>query len=220
MSESIEASTISAALERVVDRLTDLRDTLNRLDAAMGDGDLGITAFKGAAGMQTYLAANPPGDDLGKFIAGLGMAYNRAGPGTTGALIATALMRAGKEARGLSVLNGEMISRMLHAADAAVQERGKAKPGDKTLVDALHPAAVAFGEAIEEGESLPSASRSMLLAARAGRDAAIPLRSKIGRGAWVGERSEGQPDPGTVLLVQALEALLDEPYSDPGSTLN
>lgn len=219
MGETIDGAAVSAAVERVANRLTEVRDMLNRLDAAVGDGDLGITAFKGAAGLMAYLESNTPGDDLGKFIAGLGMAYNRAGPGTTGALIAMALMRAGKEARGVSVLDGETLSRMLHAADAGVQERGKAKPGDKTIVDALHPAAEAFREAIEKGQRLTAAAESMLQAARAGRDAAIPLRSKIGRASWVGERTEGQPDPGTVLLVQALEALLGTAYSEPGSSL-
>jgi dihydroxyacetone kinase len=219
MSETIDGVRVSAAVKRVANRLTELRDLLNRLDAAVGDGDLGITASKGAAGLMAYVDSKSPGEDLGKFIAGLGMAYNRAGPGTTGALIAMALMRAGKEARGVSVLDGETMARMLQAADAGVQERGKAKPGDKTIVDALHPAAKAFREAIENGQSLATAAESMLQAARAGRDAAIPLRSKIGRASWVGERTEGQPDPGTVLFVQALEAVLGTAYSEPGSSL-
>jgi len=58
----------------------------------------------------------------------------------------------------------------------------------------------------------------MLRAARQGRDAAIPLRSRIGRAGWVGERTENQPDPGTVWLVQMLEAILGAEYSAPGST--
>ena len=179
---------------------------------------MGITTAKGARAVQDYLAGTPPGDDLGKFLSRMGMAYNRAAPSTAGTLIATALMRAGKEARGLASLDSETLARMLRAADAGVQERGKARPGDKTIVDALHPAAEAFATGIQRGDSLEAAGRAMLKAAREGRDAVIPLRSKIGRAAWVGERTENQPDPGTVLLVQILEALLDVAYSDPGST--
>ena len=56
--------------------------------------------------------------------------------------------------------------------------------------------------------------------ARRGRDAAIPLRSVVGRANWVGERTEGKADPGTVLFVGALEAILKAEPSEPGSTQN
>jgi dihydroxyacetone kinase len=185
----------------------ELRDTLTRLDAAVGDGDLGITASKGATAVREYVAANEPGDDLGKFLAGMGMAFNRAAPGTMGTLIATALMRAGKEVRGRAALDAPALARMLEAADMGIQERGKAKPGDKTVIDALHPAAEAFSEAVEQGEGLSAAGDAMLQAAREGRDAIVPLRSQVGRASWVGERTENQPDPGAVLGVEILEAI-------------
>ena len=86
---------------------------------------------------------------------------------------------------------------------------GKAKPGDKTVIDALHPAAEAFSDAVERGEDLGVAGDAMVEAAREGRDAIIPLRSQVGRASWVGERTENQPDPGAVLCVEILEAILD-----------
>jgi dihydroxyacetone kinase-like protein len=208
MGSTIGGNDVVAAVERVAACLSELRDELNRLDAAVGDGDLGITMSKASAGARAYVSANPPDDDLGGFLFGLGRAVNNAAPSTMGTLVATALMRAGKEARGAATLDGPMLAAMLRAADAGIQERGKAKPGDKTVVDALHPAAEAFSSAIAEGHDLQAAATAMLDAARAGRDAAIPLRSKIGRAGWVGERTEGQPDPGTVVLVEMLEALL------------
>jgi dihydroxyacetone kinase len=187
----------------------EIRDELTRLDAAVGDGDLGITASKGATAVLEYASANDPGDDLGKFLLGMGMAFNRAAPGTMGTLIATALMRAGKVARGQAVLDAPMLAKMLEAADVGIQERGKAKPGDKTVIDALHPAAEAFYAAVERGEELEAAGTAMLHAAREGRDAIIPLRSQVGRASWVGERTENQPDPGAVLGVEILEAIVD-----------
>jgi len=220
MTETIDASEVVSAIERVAARLIIVRDWLTELDAAMGDGDLGINMAKGATALGEYLAANEPGDDLGKFIAGAGMAFNRAAPSTMGTLIATALMRAGKAVRGAAQLDGPALSRMLQAADEGMQERGKAKPGDKTILDALHPAAGAFGEAIEGGENLAAAGDAMLVAARAGRDAVIPLQSKVGRASWVGERTIGKPDPGTVLFVQILETILGADYTEPGSTLD
>jgi dihydroxyacetone kinase-like protein len=219
MAEAIDGVQISAAVGRAADHMETLRDTLNQLDAAVGDGDLGITAFKGASAMREYLSENPPGDDLGAFLAGLGMAFNRAASSTMGALTATALMRAGREARGMGQLEAGTLVRMLSAADAGIQERGKAAPGDKTIVDALYPAAQAFSAAIDGGQSLDAAADEMLQAARRGRDSVIPARSKIGRASWVGERTENQPDPGTVLLVSVMEAVLGAEHTEPGSTL-
>jgi phosphoenolpyruvate---glycerone phosphotransferase subunit DhaL len=214
MADTIDEHALRAAVERIAARVPEWGDELNRLDAATGDGDLGITMGKGAAALRAHLAAPPAaGSDVGSLLIALGMAFNRAAPSTMGTLLATALMRAGKEARGLAALDGAALARVLRAADAGVQERGKASLGDKTMVDALHPAAEAFAAAIEQGASLEAAGQALLQAARQGRDAVIPLRSKMGRAAWVGERTENQPDAGTVLLVRVIEATLDTPGS-------
>jgi phosphoenolpyruvate---glycerone phosphotransferase subunit DhaL len=215
----ITNSDIVNALNRAATRLLALRDKLNELDAAMGDGDSGLTAEKGATGLRDYLAANPPTSDLGKWLAQAGMAYNKAAPSTMGALMATAFMRAGKEVMGKAEIDSADLAKMFLAASLGIQERGKAKPGDKTIVDAWHPAAEAFQKSIEHGSSLQEAGQLALEAARKGRDAAIPLRSVVGRANWVGERTEGKPDPGTVLFVGALEAILNAEPSEPGSRL-
>jgi phosphoenolpyruvate---glycerone phosphotransferase subunit DhaL len=199
---------VQNAIERAANRLLEITDQLNELDAAMGDGDTGVSVGKGARGVLEYIAANPVADDLGKWLAAVGMTYNRVAPSTMGALMATALMRAGKEALGVKGVDDATLAKMLTSASQGVQERGKAKPGDKTLVDALHPAAEAFQSAIESGLNLLESSQAMLRAARQGRDAAIPLRSMIGRANWVGG-TEGKLDPGTVLVVSILEAILE-----------
>lgn len=215
---NITANQIVSALTRAAEHLASMRDQLNTLDAAMGDGDSGLTAEKGAVGLLEYVKANPPTADLGKWLAQAGMAYNKVAPSTMGALVATAFMRAGKEAMGKSELSADDLAKMLMAASLGIQERGKAKPGDKTIVDALHPTAEAFSAAAMAGESLEAAGAKALAAARKGRDAAIPLRAVMGRANWVGERTEGQADPGTVLWVGVLEAVLGAEYSEPGST--
>jgi dihydroxyacetone kinase-like protein len=214
-----EAEQLVPAIERAADQMIEMRDTLNRLDAALGDGDTGITASKCGAGVKEYLSQNQPEGSLGKYLINMGMAVNRAASSSLGTLIATALMRAGKEAQDLSSLDGPAIARMLTAADVGIQERGKAKPGDKTIVDALHPAADAFSAAVQADVGLEDAAQQMLDAARKGRDSVIASRSKIGRAAWVGERTENQPDPGTVLLVAIIEAVLEVEISQSGSTI-
>jgi hypothetical protein len=75
------------------------------------------------------------------------------------------------------------------------------------VVDALHPAAEAFAAAIESGGDLPEAARRMVEAGRAGLESVTPLRNRIGRAGWVGERTEGRVDPGCAAMVAILEAL-------------
>ena len=202
------ATELQAALSRVAAGLDAGHDYLTELDQALGDGDLGITAGKIAVALKEYVATAPaPGDDLGKYLASAGMAINRAASSTMGTLLATALMRAGKEIKGCAELDAQNLATMLQAADTGIQERGKAKPGDKTIVDALHPAAVAFSEALVAGSDLRAAGAKMVAAAEAGRDAATPLRSRIGRASWQGERTEGQVDPGCAAAVIMLKAI-------------
>ncbi|MCS6774788.1 MAG: DAK2 domain-containing protein [Anaerolineae bacterium] len=199
---------VREALRRAGEKLLDLRDRLNELDAAMGDGDLGLSMSKGGEALIEYTEPEvSPGDDIGKYLSTAGIAFNRAAPSTMGTLLATALMRMGKEAKGATHLDAPALARLIEAATTGIQERGKAKLGDKTILDALIPASQAFSAAIQQGQPLQQAARAMVEAARQGRDAAIPLRSNVGRASWVGERTEGKLDPGTVLCVELLEAL-------------
>ncbi len=218
-SGTISGAAMVATLRHMAEEAMTLRDQLNQLDAALGDGDTGITVAKAAGGLLDYLNANAPGDDLGKYLATAGMAVNRVASSTLGTLVATAFMRAGKAAQGQSTLDQALLAQMVQAANVGIQERGKAKPGDKTLVDALHPAAAAFVAATARGDSLADALTAMVEAARKGRDAAIALRSQTGRAAWVGERTENQPDPGSVLVVYLVETVAGADHTAPGSTL-
>jgi dihydroxyacetone kinase len=195
------------AMLRVAAALKAQADALTALDQAVGDGDMGYTLGKIADALIPYATATPT-TDLGKFLEGAGMLANKAGPSTMGTLLATALMRAGKAVMGQAELTPADLARMFQAAEQGIQERGKAQLSDKTILDALHPAVEAFGTAIAAGEPLKAAGAQALAAATAGRDAVTPLRSKIGRASWVGERTEGQVDPGCAALVVILAALV------------
>lgn len=206
MAETISGQAVIAALLRASNALNQNSDYLTELDQAMGDGDTGITLGKVAAAIIEYVNANPA-DDIGNFLAKAGMAANKAAPSTLGTLTATALMRAGKELKGKSALEPADLVTIFNAADMGVQERGKANLGDKTIVDALHPAAEAFAAAIAVDASPSAALTAAIAAAEAGRDSVTPLRSKIGRASWVGERTEGKVDPGCAALVILLLAI-------------
>jgi len=206
METEFKAADVAAAARRVATALKADQAMFTELDQAVGDGDLGVTAVKLAEALESA-AGQGGGADLGKFLAQTGMALNRAAPSTMGTLMATALMQAGKTVMGKELLDVADLPRLLRAATEGVQARGKASLGDKTLLDALQPASEAFAAAISAGESLPIAAEAMVAAARDGRDRVTPLRNKIGRAGWLGERTEGKVDPGCGLAVVVLTAL-------------
>ncbi|MFN3981145.1 MAG: DAK2 domain-containing protein [Caldilinea sp.] len=208
MSETVTSEAVVAAVQRVGVELVAQEGYLTSLDQQMGDGDLGITLSKIGLALQEFAAATPVEDDIGKWLGKAGMAANKAGSSSFGTLLATALMRGGRAVTGKVTLTGADLAAMFAAADAGVQERGKAQPGDKTVIDALHPAAQAFAAAIDAGQSLREAGEAALAAAEVGRDSVTPLRSRIGRASWVGERTEGKVDPGCEAFVVMLRTVL------------
>ena len=207
MADTIQGQAVADAVLRASNALKENSAYLTELDQALGDGDTGITLGKIAAALIDYVNGNTV-DDIGNYLAKAGMAANKAAPSTLGTLLATALMRAGKEVKGQTELSAQDLVNMFNAADDGVQQRGKAKLGDKTLVDALHPASAAFAEAIAAGATLKEAGVQALRAAETGRDRVTPLRSQIGRASWVGERTEGKVDPGCEALVVMLKAVV------------
>jgi phosphoenolpyruvate---glycerone phosphotransferase subunit DhaL len=206
METEFKSADAAAAARRVAAALKADQSMLTELDQAIGDGDLGVTAVKLAEALESA-AGQGGGADLGKFLAQTGMALNRAAPSTMGTLMATALMQAGKTVMGKESLAVADLPQLLRAATEGVQARGKASLGDKTLLDAMQPASEAFAAAISAGKSLPVAAEAMVAAARDGRDRVTPLRNKIGRAGWLGERTEGKVDPGCGLAVVVLTAL-------------
>lgn len=209
---------VRRAIERAAAALEAHKERLTQLDQAMGDGDLGITAGKMAVALTAYAAEavdDEAAEDLGRFVAQAGMTVNRAASSSLGTLLATALMRAGKEVRGKAELEPRDLVSMLEAADQGIQERGKAKPGDKTIIDVVHSAAAAFAAAVDEGAELADAAERMVTAARRGRDEVTPLRSRIGRASWVGERTAGLVDPGCEAGVIILSAIAGDPPGLP-----
>lgn len=205
---TIQGQAVADALLRANNALNENSAYLTELDQALGDGDTGITLGKIAAALIDYIDNNPV-DDIGNYLAKAGMAANKAAPSTLGTLLATALMRAGKEVKGQTELTAADMVTMFNAADEGIQQRGKAQLGDKTIVDAIHPASLAFGKAVSEGVSLKEAGIRALVAAEEGRDQVTPLRSQIGRASWVGERTEGKVDPGCAAFVILLSAIVE-----------
>jgi dihydroxyacetone kinase-like protein len=173
----------------------------------MGDGDLGLTmssAFTAAAE-----TAAMEETDLGKVFTKSGMAMAKAAPSTMGTLMATGFMRGGKAVKEKTSLGLADMALFWRSFVAGIMERGKAKPGDKTIVDALEPAAAALEQAAAEVKSLRGGFAEAAAAAAAGCERTKTMAAQFGRMAYNQEKSRDKIDPGAVV-----GSLLIKTFSD------
>ena len=188
------------------------KDALTQLDAQIGDGDHGANMHRG---FQAVLAKLPgvADKDIGSIFKTVGMTLVSTVGGAGGPLYGTFFMQLGTATSGKMEMTLADWSAALQAGVDGVVMRGKANPGDKTMVDALLPAAAALKVAAANGAALPSALRMAEQAGREGMVATIPLVARKGRASYLGERSAGHQDPGAtssyLLLRTAAETWAD-----------
>jgi dihydroxyacetone kinase-like protein len=208
MSEVLERNRFLQVTGHIIDCLEERAAELGRLDAAMGDGDMGVTVTLGCHAIRKALPALAD-QDIGAILTRSAMAFNGAAPSTLGALFAISGMRAGKEARGATTVDLPMLARMTRAGELGIRERGKAERGDKTLLDVLGPIADVLEDAASRGEPLLAAVEAAEAAARTGLEATIQMAAKSGRGSWISERTVGHPDPGATAVLIIWEAFVE-----------
>lgn len=200
------ADAVPGILRAISEDVVPQAGTLRHLDSQIGDGDLGITITRG---MESVLAGldDLEGKPVSDQLARSGLAFNRAAASTFGVLFATAMMRGGAAVKGKDDVGVDEVVPIARAALQGLMDRGKAKIGDKTLLDALAPAIDAFDEAQQSGKSLTEAVDAAVAAAEAGMKATTEMRSKVSRASWVGERSVGVQDPGATAVTFMLQAV-------------
>jgi dihydroxyacetone kinase-like protein len=195
-------------MERFAAEVAENRSYLTKLDGAIGDGDHGTNMDRGMRKALERLQATD-GDDIGASLKAVGMALVSSVGGAAGPLYGTFFMQMGQAAAGRSELDLPGFTDALDAGIQGVVKRGKAEPGDKTMLDALKPALDALRE--EQGDDLAGALGRAAKAAHEGMEATVPMVARKGRASYLGERSAGHQDPGAtsshLLLKSAAEAV-------------
>lgn len=183
------------------------KDELTALDAVAGDGDMGVTFVAGCTAILDVLATVSDAAPSAVLRA-VGVETSRKAPSTAGTLVAFGLLAAAKDTAADELDDtAASFARVLRVVADTVSSRGKSEVGDKTMVDALAPAAAAAREVAAAGGSRADAARAAAAAARTGADATFDLVPKHGRAAWLSGRSAGSPDAGAVAVAIALEAV-------------
>ena len=195
--------TIDAWLRLAATRIHDAAPALTALDQAIGDGDHGTNMDRGFAAIVAVLDAGLPEADGELALAAarlrtVGRTLISTVGGAAGPLYGTAFLRAGGAfgAAAPGVASTAVLLDGLDAAVGGIQALGKSTTGEKTMLDALMPAAAVGRERLEAGGDIPAVVIAIADAAAAGAASTIPMIATKGRASYLGERSVGHEDPG------------------------
>jgi phosphoenolpyruvate---glycerone phosphotransferase subunit DhaL len=213
----VSESTISGAdvvrwIQTYASTIAENRDYLTELDSAIGDADHGTNMNRGMSAVIEKLDG-ATGNDIGGLLKTVGMTLVSKVGGAGGPLYGTLFMQMGAAVAGKAELSLEDWVTAVDGGLNGVKARGKAEPGDKTMIDALTPAAEALSKAAADSATFGDALSSATRAAEEGMKATIPLVARKGRASYLGERSAGHQDPGAtssfLLMKTAEEAFAD-----------
>lgn len=185
---SFTTDSLRALFTAFSERMARERDYLCALDGAIGDGDHGIAMEQGMSA--AALAARQCDGTLQDICNAAAKGFLNAVGASSGPLYATGLLRAGKFFGPVATVSNDRAPHLIVAIRDGIVQRGKAEPGQKTMLDAWHPAA----EAVLRGETTTEVARC----AWAGAEATKSMIAGLGRAERLGERSRGHPDPGAI----------------------
>ncbi|CAN5115416.1 dihydroxyacetone kinase subunit DhaL [soil metagenome] len=202
--DALTPDQVVAMLNEIADAVIAAEPELSEADRKLGDGDHGLGMKRGMTAAKEALAAGSF-ETVDKAFSAVGVAMMSSMGGASGALFGTLFRNGGKALSGRGPFNSDGLAEFLQAGLAGVMARGGAKPGDKTMIDALAPAAEEAK--VIRGEPLPSAAAAVATAAAHGREASKALVATMGRAKTLGDRSVGHPDAGACSVAVILQAL-------------
>lgn len=204
---SFSASEGRPVIDALVAGIHENAARLSQIDGATGDGDHGINMNKGFLRTDELLGQEPV--DLAQGLSVLGRVLVTEIGGAMGPLYGSFYLDMAAAIGGADQIDGPLFDTMLAAGIAAIQDLGEAKLGDKTLLDALLPAQVAYREALGGGETFAAALGHMAANAEQGAESTRDMVAKVGRASRLGERSRGFLDAGSVSCAIQLRAMAD-----------
>jgi phosphoenolpyruvate---glycerone phosphotransferase subunit DhaL len=200
MMKTLELTDVKKILGIIAETSIEQEQYFCKLDAAAGDGDFGSTLAKGFKIIRKHLAEFTEGD-AGELLKSSGMLIMKSCGGASGSLWGSAFRSAGKAIEGTSVLDARDCGRCLQEFCNGMKKVGGAVVGDKTIIDALEPAAELFAERAEAGESdILRLIEAAAAASAAGAESTKHFVARKGRATYLGERSIGHPDAGAVAV--------------------
>jgi phosphoenolpyruvate---glycerone phosphotransferase subunit DhaL len=171
---------------------------LSELDSVGGDGDHGTTMLRAAEQMEAWPEKSE--ETLTGLIKAVGWRVLSVDGGASSSLLGTFFSGMGDVELAGDAMDCSQLAQSFEAGLRAVSRQTKARPGDKTMMDALTPAVTATGTAAEAGRSIQEALQEAAEAARVGADFTRDLVARYGRARSLGERTRGHPDAGATSI--------------------
>ena len=197
--EKLEAGHLIGLFQSWQQLFAEQREFLIALDGKVGDSDLGITMAKSFTAAAEAVAAEGAAAGLSKLLRTAGATMARTAPSTMGTLTATGFLRASKAVEGLDALDTQALAQFWRAYTDGIAERGKAKVGDKTLLDVLDPLTRSLEDAAGKGEHLTVALCSAAKAAEDALEATKSMVAQHGKAAAFQEKTVGLQDAGATV---------------------
>ncbi len=202
--EQLTPAETKTMMLQVADAIIEAEPILTDADRALGDGDHGVGMERGMNAIKEKLEASEY-ESAGKVFMDVGMAMMSSMGGASGAVFGTLFRAGGKSIKDSGTFGSKELAELITSGTQSVMDRGGAKPGDKTMIDALDPAATAAQAAADQ--SLPEAINATAAAGEAGRDASKAMIATMGRAKTLGEKSIGHPDAGAVSIAIILNTM-------------
>ena len=204
--ESLDVSESLEMVKLVARKIIESEPILTDADRNLGDGDHGLGMQRGMTAVLEKLESDSFADIKSIFNAA-GMAMMSSMGGASGALFGTLIRSGAKALDGKLAFDSSSLSDFLVAANEGVQARGGASPGDKTMIDALDPAA---NESLQSKElPINEALGAVASAAESGRDQSKDMVATMGRAKTLGEKSVGHPDAGACSIAIIFRAMAE-----------
>jgi dihydroxyacetone kinase-like protein len=172
---------------------------LTELDSIGGDGDHGTTMLRAAEQMESWPDASST-QSLAELLKAAGWRVLGVDGGASSGLLGTFFAGMGDIELGEDMMSCNQLAQSLQAGLRAVSRLTKARPGDKTMMDALTPAVDAVNAAAGAGKTIPEALDDAALAAKLGAESTRNLVARYGRARSLGERTRGHPDAGATTI--------------------
>jgi dihydroxyacetone kinase-like protein len=211
---TITAEDVVAFVGRAAVTIARHEALLDRLDAALGDGDHGTNMSTGLQAVIRALRDEAPAEaagplDVGALLRRIGHTLVASVGGASGPLYGTLFIETGFALDGRHAVDLPTVARALDAGRAGLARRGRCRLGDKTILDALEPAVRALQAGADAGIPPDEAFVRAARAARAGVRATIPMVARRGLALRLGERSRGHRDPGATSCFLLFRSMLD-----------
>lgn len=204
LNSAMDLSSLTLVMRGVCTSMIDAVDDFTHADQAIGDGDHGLAIGRGFRAANEFIGGQDHAD-VGGLLEGMGAAILMSMGGASGAIYGTLFRRGGHALVGRKIFDSEALAVFLEEGLVGVCERGGAHLGDKTMVDALEPAAAAARYSV--GNPISDALVVVAEAARAGARSTTEMRASHGRAKALGDRALGHVDPGALSFASLIEGM-------------